>query len=77
MQNPNQFVRTVHGFDPYNTVDAHFHTRISAWRYCGPLNPVAYRDQRAWDFLPGHSADAKMLARNMEIHGNGPDAPGS
>jgi hypothetical protein len=53
----------VGAYDPYNTVDAHQQALTLVRQCCSPLNPVAYRSQRDWDFLPGVSADQKMAAR--------------
>lgn len=55
------FVRTVHGFDPYNTLDHRIADARFIRSFSGPLNPVAYRDQKRWDFAHGDGADAKLV----------------
>lgn len=56
-----KFVNTsAHGFDPYNTVNAALQAKVFVRTFHGPLNPVAYRAQQVWDFLPGLSAAEKI-----------------
>lgn len=56
----NKFVRTIYGFDPYNTVNAGLQTKLLVRSFNGPLGAIAYRSQKSWDFLPGLSAAEKI-----------------
>lgn len=52
----------TYGCDPYNTLDAPALNERIIRSYHGPLDPIAYRSHRNWDFAAGVSSIDKLLS---------------
>jgi hypothetical protein len=55
-------MKTPYGYDPYNSADAAALGRRIVGNFNGPLGPIAYRSQAAWDRAPANVQGAARYA---------------